>query len=58
MVKRIQLYWQEKTQKIENDLSDNLHIGLTNKFIDSSSKYFIDSSFEENIEKVEINSKK
>ncbi len=50
------LYWKEKTQKIENDLSDNLHIGLTNKFIDSSSKYFINSSFEENIEKVEINS--
>ena len=22
------IYWQEKTQKIENDLSDNLHIGL------------------------------
>ena len=34
------IYWQEKTQNIENELSDNLHIGLTNKFIDSSSRYF------------------
>ncbi len=48
-------YWQEKTQNIENNLSDNLHIGLTNKFIDSSSQYFINSSIEENVEKVEIN---
>ncbi len=48
-------YWQEKTQKIENNLSDNLHIGLTNKFIDASSKYFIGSSTEENVDKIEIN---
>ncbi len=51
------IYWQEKTHKIENDLSDNLHIGLTNRFIDSSSKYFINSSISEKIEKVEINKK-
>tara|TARA_B100001287_G_scaffold276435_1_gene287250 strand:- start:2378 stop:4927 length:2550 start_codon:yes stop_codon:yes gene_type:complete len=51
------LYWQEKTQEIENNLSDNLHIGLTNKFIDISSKYFINSSNKEIIEKVEINKK-
>ena len=37
-------YWQEITQKIENDLSDNLHEGLTNRFVDSISKYFIDSN--------------
>ena len=49
------IYWQAKTQKIENDLSDNLHIGLTNKFIDASSKYFISSSPEENVDKIEIN---
>ena len=47
-------YWQEKTQKIENNLSDNLHIGLTNKFIDSSSKFFIQSAKDEIIKKVEI----
>ncbi len=49
-------YWQEKTQNIENDLSDKLHIGLTNKFIDASSKYFIKSSKDEILDKVEINS--
>ncbi len=49
------IYWQEKTQKIENDLSDNLHINLTNKFIDNTSKYFLSTSEYEKIEKVEVN---
>ena len=49
-------YWQEKTQKIENDLSDNLHEGLTNKFIDVSSKFFIDTHSDYNIKKVELGS--
>ncbi len=49
------LHWQEKTRTIENNLSDNLHLGLTNKFIDSSSKYFSSSSVEKNIENIEIN---
>ena len=49
-------YWQEKTQKIENDLSDNLHEGLTNKFIDVSSKFFIDTHSDYNIKKVELDS--
>ena len=35
-------------------LSDNLHISLTNKFIDASSRYFINNPLDENIEKVEI----
>ncbi len=34
-------YWKEKTQQIENELSDQLHTNLTNKFIDYSSKFFI-----------------
>ncbi len=34
-------YWKEKTQKIENELSDQLHDSLTKKFIDYSSKFFI-----------------
>ncbi len=38
---RNEKYWQEITQKIENDLSDNLHEGLTNRFVDTNSKYFI-----------------
>ena len=37
-------YWKEKTQKIENELSDPLHESLTKKFIDYSSKFFIDKS--------------
>ncbi len=49
------IYWQEKTKLIENNLSDNLHVGLTNKFIDSSSMFFINSSFDQNVEKIEIN---
>ena len=48
-------YWQEKTQQIENELSDNLHINLTNKFIDVSSRYFINSSLEQNVDKLDIN---
>ncbi len=50
-------YWQEKTRQIENNLSDNLHTNLTHKFIDSSSRHFINSTFEENVDKVEINTK-
>ncbi len=34
-------YWKEKTQQIENELSDQLHNNLTKKFIDYSSKFFI-----------------
>ena len=34
-----------------------MHIGLTNKFIDSSSRYFLKSTLEANIDKVEINPK-
>ena len=48
-------YWQEKTLQIENNLSDHLHEGLTNKFIDSTSKYFINNSQHQILEKVEIN---
>ena len=36
-------YWQEKTQKIENNLSDHLHISLTNRFVDFSASFFTDS---------------
>ncbi len=34
-------YWKEKTQQIENELSDQLHDSLSKKFIDYSSKFFI-----------------
>ena len=35
-------FWQEKTKKIENNLSDFLHKSLTNRFIDLSASYFLD----------------
>ncbi len=47
-------YWQEKTQKIENELSDQLHNNLTNKFIDYSSKFFIGEKKFLNIEDILI----
>ena len=37
-------HWQAITQDIENTLSDNLHERLTNRFVDSTSKYFISSN--------------
>ncbi len=51
-------YWQEVTQKIENDLSDNLHEGLTNRFVDSTSKYFINSKNNNKIPDIVINNEK
>ena len=47
-------YWKEKTQKIENELSDQLHNSLTNKFIDYSSKFFIGEKKFLNIEDILI----
>ncbi len=45
-------YWKEKTQQIENKLSDQLHNSLTNKFIDYSSKFFIGEKKFINIEDI------
>ncbi len=50
-------YWQEKTNEIENKLSDNLHDSLTNKFVDSSSKYFIGIKKEEIEKDILLNNK-
>ena len=36
-------FWQEKTHKIENMLSDHLHTALTNRFIDFSASYFVNT---------------
>ena len=47
-------YWKEKTQQIENELSDQLHNSLTNKFIDYSSKFFIGEKKILNIEDIFI----
>ena len=51
-------YWQETTQAIENNLSDKLHEGLTNRFVDSTSKYFINLDNDDNSSKFEIKNKK
>ena len=34
-------FWQEKTRNIEDNLSDQLHEKLTNRFIDLSASYFV-----------------
>ena len=47
-------FWKEKTQQIENELSDQLHNSLTNKFIDYSSKFFIGEKKFLNIEDILI----
>ena len=45
-------YWKEKTQQIENELSDQLHNSLTKKFIDYSSKFFIGNQKFKNIKEI------
>ena len=50
-------YWQQTTQEIENNLSDNLHEGLTNRFVDSTSKYFINSLNSKIYPEYEVNNK-
>ena len=47
-------FWREKTQQIENELSDQLHNSLTNKFIDYSSKFFIGEKKSLNIQDILI----
>ncbi len=47
-------YWREKTQQIENELSDQLHNSLTKKFIDYSSKFFIGKQKSQNIQDILI----
>ncbi|SVD38703.1 uncharacterized protein METZ01_LOCUS391557, partial [marine metagenome] len=51
-------YWQEITQDIENNLSDNLHEGLTNRFVDSTSKYFINSIYKDTTQDIAFNNSK
>ena len=51
-------YWQEKTLQIENNLSDQLHISLTNRFVDMSASYFINAGLENFKPIVEVNDNK
>jgi len=50
-------YWQEITQNIENSLSDKLHEGLTNRFVDLTSKYFTNSDSNNKKTDIVINKK-
>ncbi len=34
-------FWQNKTKEIEDNLSDNLHESLTNRFVDFSASFFV-----------------
>jgi len=36
-------FWQDKTHEIENNLSDRLHKSLTNRFVDFSASFFLNS---------------
>ncbi len=51
-------YWKEKTQQIENELSDQLHTSLTKKFIDHSSKFFIGNQKFQNIQDILVKNNK
>ena len=51
-------YWQERTQNIENKLSDQLHKSLTNRFVDLSASYFLGSESEDKKPKVEVSNNK
>ena len=49
-------FWKEKTQSIEDNLSDHLHNSLINRFVDSSASYF--SEEKKNEPKIEIDQNK
>ncbi len=51
-------YWQNKTRNIEDNLSDQLHERLTNRFVDFSASYFVENKNSENDSKIEINEDK
>ncbi len=47
-------YWQEKTRDIEDNLSDHLHESLTNRFIDVSANYLVNTKTPGVESKIEI----
>ena len=50
-------YWKDKTRDIEDNLSDNLHESLVNRFIDLSASYFIDNINQGDEPKIDIDNK-
>ncbi len=51
-------YWQKKTHNIENNLSDHLHVSLTNRFVDLSASYFVDAMMRDDEPRIEVDSNK
>ena len=51
-------FWQDKTQKIENTLSDYLHTSLTNRFVDFSASFFVNSKNTGEEVHIEVDEKK
>ena len=51
-------YWQKKTHNIENNLSDHLHVSLTNRFVDLSASYFVDAMMRGDEPRIEVDSNK
>ena len=47
-------YWQEKTQDIEDNLSDYLHNSLTNRFVDFSASFFVYSKNQGEVPIIEV----
>ena len=52
------VYWQEKTKNIEDNLSDQLHESLINRFIDLSASFFVNNKNKGIEPKIDINSDK
>jgi len=51
-------FWQEKTRIIEDNLSDQLHEKLTNRFIDISASYFVNIQNKDLIPNIETHKDK
>jgi len=51
-------YWKEKTKSIEDSLSDHLHENLTNRFVDFSASYFVDTQKRGEEPQIEIDNNK
>ena len=51
-------FWKNKTQTIEDNLSDHLHTTLTNRFVDFSATFFMDYKISDQKPIIEIDNKK
>ncbi len=51
-------FWQNKTKEIEDNLSDNLHVSLTKRFVDFSASFFVNNKKLGEDIKVEVDNNK